>query len=117
MANVIQVLKCKCPNCKEGKMFSKLGNLLLFRAPKMNAKCNQCNFKFEKEPGFFFGAMFVSYALVAAEMIATMVLCKGIFDFPYINVLVMTLVIAIVLSTFNYRVSRSIWVYMFYSNS
>ncbi|MCI2228736.1 DUF983 domain-containing protein [Polaribacter sp. MSW13] len=116
MANVIDVLKCKCPNCKNGKMYNQLGNLLLFRVPKMNTHCNECNFKFEKEPGFFFGAMFVSYALISAEMIANIVLFKLIFDFSYISVAILAITTVILLSTFNLRVSRSIWVYMFYSN-
>ena len=33
----------------------------------MHKNCPNCSFKFEKEPGFFFGAMFINYALGAAE--------------------------------------------------
>ncbi|WP_341221716.1 DUF983 domain-containing protein [Polaribacter atrinae] len=116
MANVIDVLKCKCPNCEDGEMFYKSGNFLLLKAPKMNSVCTKCRFKFEKEPGFFFGSMFVSYALVAAEMIASIVLFKVILGFSYINVVFIVLAVAVLLSTFNFRVSRSIWIYMFYSN-
>ncbi|APG66211.1 DUF983 domain-containing protein [Tenacibaculum todarodis] len=115
MPKVLNILKCKCPNCKDGKMFYKTGNFLLLKAPKMNAFCKKCNFKFEKEPGFFFGSMFVSYALVAAEMIATAVLFRLILNFSYINVIIIAITIAILLSTFNFRSSRSIWIYMFYS--
>lgn len=115
MRSVINVLLCKCPNCKKGKMFKKLGNLLLFKAPKMDNRCKECNFKFEKEPGFFFGAMFVSYALVAAEMIASILVFKYLVNFSYINVLLMAIMIAVLLSTINFRLARSIWIYMFYS--
>ncbi len=116
MGKIIDVLTCKCPNCEKGKIFKKFGNPFLFRMSKMNTKCNECNFKFEKEPGFFFGAMFVSYALVAAEMIASVILYKFILDFPYINVLILTIVTAVFLSTINFRISRSIWIYMFYTS-
>lgn len=116
MSKIIKVLKCKCPNCKKGKMFNKLGSFLLFRAPKMNDACENCDFKFKKEPGFFFGAMFVSYALVAAEMIASVVLFKILLGFSYVSVLLIAISIAVLFSTFNFRVSRSIWVYMFYSD-
>ena len=115
MGKVIDVLTCKCPKCKKGKMFNNLGNLLLFRMSKMNTICNVCNFKFEKEPGFFFGAMFVRYALVAAEMIATIILFKFLLDFSYVNVLFITISTAVLLSTINFRISRSIWIYMFYN--
>tara|TARA_R110002073_G_scaffold108336_5_gene243474 strand:- start:46014 stop:46364 length:351 start_codon:yes stop_codon:yes gene_type:complete len=115
MGKVIDALKCKCPNCKDGRMFNKLGNFLLFKVPKMNVRCKECNFKFEKEPGFFFGAMFVSYALVAAEMITSVIVFKFFVNFSYINVLFATIIVALLLSTINFRVSRSIWVRMFYN--
>ena len=115
MGKVIDVLTCKCPKCRKGKMFKNLKNLLLFRMSKMNTICAECNFKFEKEPGFFFGAMFVRYALVAAEMIATIILFKFLLDFSYLNVLFITISTAVLLSTINFRISRSIWIYMFYN--
>lgn len=117
MSSVLQVLKCKCPNCKKGNIFSNLGNLLFFRAPKMNITCNTCNFKFEKEPGFFFGAMFVSYALVVAEMVASVVLLRFLLGISFIYVIAAVLILVLLLSTFNFRISRSIWIYMFYKNS
>ena len=95
MGNVIDVFTCKCPNCKKGKMFNHVGNFLLFRMSKMNTICNVCNFKFEKEPGFFFGAVFVSDALVAAEMIAAVILSKFLLDFSYVNVLFITISTAV----------------------
>ena len=116
MANVIDVLKCKCPSCKKGKMYNQLGSLFLFKAPKMNTNCNECNFKFEKEPGFFFGAMFVSYALIVAEMVASVVVFKFILDFSYIAVVSLSVLISVLLSITNFRISRSIWIYMFYKN-
>ena len=115
MGTIANVILCKCPNCKKGKIFNKLGNLLLFKSPKMDERCKVCNFKFEKEPGFFFGAMFVSYALVAAEMIASVIVFKFFMGFSYLNVLVGTIIIALLLSTINFRVSRAIWIYMFYN--
>ncbi|MFY0630205.1 MAG: DUF983 domain-containing protein [Flavobacteriaceae bacterium] len=116
MGKAIEVLTCKCPNCKEGDIFNKRGSLLLFKAPKMNDRCEKCDFKFEKEPGFFFGAMFVSYALVAAEMIASVIVFKFLVNLSYIGVLFIVILIALLLSTVNFRISRSIWIYMFYSD-
>jgi len=31
----------------------------------MNKKCSECNLNFEPEPGFYFGAMFISYAITS----------------------------------------------------
>ena len=31
--------------------------------PKMNARCPVCHLRFEREPGYFLGAMYISYGL------------------------------------------------------
>ena len=35
----------------------------------MNEKCSCCELVYEKEPGFFYGAMYVSYALMSGTFI------------------------------------------------
>lgn len=116
MSKVFHILNCKCPNCKKGNIFSDSGNMLLFRIPKMNTRCMECNFKFEKETGFFFGAMFVSYALAAAEMMISLVVFWYFIDLSPFRVFLMIALIAVLLSTINFRVSRAIWIYMFYKH-
>ncbi|WP_339836815.1 DUF983 domain-containing protein [uncultured Maribacter sp.] len=116
MSKVLDVLKCKCPNCKKGKVFSDQGNILMFRMPKMNKRCTECDFKFEKETGFFFGAMFVSYALTVAQMIVSLVLFWHFIDLSPLRVFAIIAAISILLSTVNFRISRSIWIYIFYKD-
>ena len=116
MSVVLNALNCKCPHCKKGNIFNNRGSLLLFKIPKMSARCNECDFKFEREPGFFFGAMFVSYALVVAEMVASVVVLRFLVGLSFINVIAAVLILVLLLSTFNFRISRSIWIYMFYKN-
>ncbi|MGJ8715150.1 MAG: DUF983 domain-containing protein [Maribacter stanieri] len=82
----------------------------------MNARCTECNFKFEKETGFFFGAMFVSYALAVAQMIVSLVLFWSFVDLSPLRVFALIAVISILLSTVNFRISRSIWIYIFYKS-
>jgi uncharacterized protein (DUF983 family) len=108
------VLKGKCPNCENGDIFQTKGNIFLFRMPLMNDKCKHCAYKFEKETGFFFGAMFVSYAIAVAEMIASLVLFWMFLDLSPLKVFFIIGFIAVVCSSFNFRMSRNIWIYMFY---
>jgi uncharacterized protein (DUF983 family) len=61
------VVQCKCPRCRKGDVFS--GRAYSFKAQKMNLNCPHCNLKFEREPGYFYVAMFVSYAMNVAEII------------------------------------------------
>ena len=111
---VVDVFKCKCPKCRKGDVFNNGGNILLFRMPSMDKRCAECNFKFEKETGFFFGAMFVSYALAVAQMIVSLILFWYFIDLSPLRVFAIIAVISILLSTLNFRVSRSIWIYLFY---
>ena len=116
MGKVINALNCRCPNCKEGKIFRDGGNVLLLQIPEMHHRCPVCHYKFEKETGFFFGAMFVSYALAAAEMITSLVVFWYFIDISPLGVFAIIVVIAFLLSTINFKLSRSFWIYLFYKN-
>lgn len=113
MNTVVNVLKEKCPNCKKDNIFKSKGNFLLFRIPKMNERCQKCNFKFEKEPGFFFGAMYVSYALAVAQMIACFIIFWVLLDLSPLVVFFIIAFVVMASMTFNFRVSRAIWIYLF----
>lgn len=115
MVPILDILKNKCPNCRKGDVFSYSGNIFLLKMPKMNQRCQNCNYKFEKETGFFFGAMFVSYTIAAAIMIALMVVGWYLLDMTPLNVFMAIVFLIILSSTWNFRLSRTIWIYMFYN--
>ncbi len=111
--NLISILRGKCPQCKKNDIFNSKGNLLFFQIPQMDERCKNCNFKFEKEPGFFFGAMFVSYALAVAEFIGVFIMSYFIFELSLLASFLGIILSAILLSTINFRLSRIIWIYLF----
>ncbi|WP_437398800.1 DUF983 domain-containing protein [Flagellimonas lutimaris] len=80
----------------------------------MYGRCPQCNYKFERETGFFFGAMFVSYALAAAQMVACLVIFWYLIGLSPLNVFIIIAIMAATLSSLNFKLSRSIWIYFFY---
>jgi uncharacterized protein (DUF983 family) len=54
------IVRQRCPRCRVGNIFA----YSIFRGfPKMHERCPVCDLKFEREPGYFLGAMYVSYAL------------------------------------------------------
>jgi uncharacterized protein (DUF983 family) len=54
------ILRQRCPRCRMGSIF----RYSIFRGfPKMHDRCSFCDLKFEREPGYFLGAMYFSYAL------------------------------------------------------
>ncbi len=81
MSYVSKVLDGTCPKCGETKVFKVKGNPFLFRMPVMNERCSKCNYSFHREPGFYFGAMYTSYALTVAEMCGVTVVSAGDLSF------------------------------------
>lgn len=113
--SIFSISKGVCPKCKSEKIFNKKGNLLMFRIPKMNSKCNNCGFLFDKESGFFFGAMFVSYALIVAQAVALFVILHVFLELNFLKTFIAIILLITLIGTINYRLSRIIWIYLFYS--
>jgi uncharacterized protein (DUF983 family) len=101
----------KCPTCGEGDVFNSKGNVFLFKMPQMKKKCTSCGYTFEKEPGYFTGAMYVSYGLSIIEMviIALLLQLTPISTDYLIYGICLTV---IVFWPFNFRMSRIIWMYL-----
>jgi hypothetical protein len=70
------ILGQRCPRCRSGGIFhASIFRYLIFRSlPKMYERCPLCDLKFEREPGYFLGAMYISYglALVVIAVIAAL---------------------------------------------
>jgi len=108
------ISQCTCPRCHTGRMFvkgklTKPGSLFI-----MNKSCEHCNQSFEPEPGYYFGAMFISYAINTALFISIWVLLELIYP-SYSLTLLLSLIIvsAILLFPYIFRVSRSMWIAIF----
>lgn len=52
-----RALRLRCPLCGQGKLFR--GWLT------MHPECPNCRVKFEREPGFFLGSIYINYGLTA----------------------------------------------------
>lgn len=88
----------------------------------MHKKCDHCGQNFEPEPGFYFGAAYVSYGLTVALWVSLFVALVvfdswGLISFSFEDdpILLMGLGIGllVVLLPLLYRLSRSIWISMF----
>ncbi|WP_093025500.1 DUF983 domain-containing protein [Pustulibacterium marinum] len=117
MIPLFAVFKCKCPRCQEGAIFKTTGKGSLFSYPKMHSRCLKCNYLFDKEPGFFFGAMFVSYALAVAEFIGFFILAYFVGHWSLRSIFAGVVVLALLLSIKNFKWSRTIWIYMFHKKT
>ncbi len=110
------IFNFKCPVCNEGEFFISKNPYKLKKAGDLHQKCSECGTKFSKEPGFYYGAMYISYALSVAE--SGMLWMLIYLFFPNSNYLVYVSVISIgilVSSPYFYALSKIIWANMFFT--
>ena len=100
------VLRHRCPRCLEGAVYASL--------LRMHESCPRCGLRFEREPGYFLGAMYYSYALsILAGLPAFAILWAADFG-PVPIGLAATACIAAA-TPFCWRLSRVLWLHMDHS--
>ena len=107
------VLDERCPRCRKGHMFSH-SRYNLRHFDKMFDQCPECGLNFEVEPGFYTGAMYVSYAFSVAIFVVVGFFLFIFFNDPEILVYVITTFLTIViLFPVLFRYSRVIYLHLF----
>ena len=103
------ILRQLCPRCRRGKIFNKS---IMFAIPKMYPCCPVCDLKFEREEGYFLGAMYISYglALVTIAVIA-LLLWLGL-HWSFEKVVVWAVVFFLPLAPMVTFFSRVLWIYL-----
>ncbi len=109
------IFKMRCPRCQEGKFFTS-HPYNLKNAGNLYERCSNCDLKYEKEPGFYQGAMYVSYALGVA-LFVTLWVSFNLF-FPSLSTGVQVTIVAVSsigLTPLMYALSKIIWANLFIS--
>lgn len=77
-------------------------------------RCPSCNLRYEAEPGFFWGAMYISYAISIAIFVAVMIATTVLDPSPsYFNYVFNVLITLALLSTFTFRYARVLMLHLF----
>jgi len=109
------ILTGSCPKCHNESMYKDHNPYHLTAIFKMHDRCSHCNTKYKIEPSFFYGAMYVSYAVGIAFAVAAFVisflLLKASLVISFISI-VGTLVAFLPIII---RLSRNIWINIFIS--
>jgi uncharacterized protein (DUF983 family) len=94
----------RCPRCREGRLFKGL-----FR---MNDPCSVCGLVHEREPGYFLGAMYFSYALAILVLVPLFFLFLSVLPtWPVLLVPLLPVLLYLPLTPLVYRYSRVFWIY------
>ncbi|TDD93762.1 DUF983 domain-containing protein [Flavobacterium cellulosilyticum] len=109
------ILTGTCPRCQNESMYLDKNPLHFSKLLKMNEKCSHCGLKYQIEPSFFYGAMYVSYGLNVALGIAAFIVSYVILKSSIKTSFIAIMVSNIVLFPFVLRWSRNIYINMFVS--
>ena len=94
----------RCPRCHRGRMFR--GSFT------MDDPCPVCGLVFQREEGYFLGAMYVSYALsVVLIGAAYWSVISWLPDIGVVPTMLLTLVLYLPFAPAVFRYSRVIWIY------
>jgi uncharacterized protein (DUF983 family) len=97
-----------CPRCREGKIFRK--SLFLF--PAMYERCPVCALKFEREDGYFLGAMYVGYGLGLVAITGFGFLLWLLPHWSLVNATIGGVIIFLPFAPWLTLVARVLWIYL-----
>ena len=103
MKKLLSILRLRCPRCATGPIFASL-----FR---MNPRCPVCSLEFEREQGYFVGAMYFSYALALAAVLP-LIVAMLILGFGAGAIYLASLLFLVALAPFVFRYSRVLWIHL-----
>lgn len=111
-SKVYSVITQTCPRCQSGPLFINKNPYKIEGWEKMHENCPNCGLHYEREPGFYQGAMYVSYALGVALSVAV-VLVNLLFGFNPIIYFITNTLALIGLAPFLFRWARAIYLNIF----
>jgi uncharacterized protein (DUF983 family) len=109
------ILTGSCPKCQNESMYLDKNPLHLNNVLKMHEHCSHCGLKYQIEPSFFYGAMYVSYGLNVAIGIAAFIVSYLIFHSSLKVAFIAIIASLVVLFPFVLRWSRNIYINIFIS--
>ena len=97
-----RALRRRCPRCGEPAFNSWF---------TLNETCRACGLRFEREPGYWVGAVTINTIVIFATFL--IVFGGSVFltwpDVPWTGVLIVTLAVNLLVPTIFYPISKTVW--------
>ncbi|NBA88192.1 DUF983 domain-containing protein [Emticicia sp. CRIBPO] len=112
MGNLSTALQLKCPRCGEGELFEAKNPYTKGKMLAMHTHCPNCGLRYERENGFFYGAMYISYmfniALFVTAITSYYLFFEDMVDWRWF--IGGYVALTGLLTPIIFRLSRSIWI-------
>ncbi|MCB7481575.1 DUF983 domain-containing protein [Christiangramia sediminis] len=114
-SKIYSILTGNCPVCHEESMYVESNPYKLNKVFQMHERCSNCNTKYKIEPSFFYGAMYVSYAVGIAFSVAAFIIAHIFLNASLLVSFFAIVGTLIVFMPVIMRLSRNIWINFFLS--
>jgi uncharacterized protein (DUF983 family) len=109
ISTVSAILHQMCPKCRAARIFGKS----IFRGfPRMQERCPNCGLKFEREQGYFLGAMYISYGLALLTIVGFALLLWAWTSWSLQKIVVCAILLFLPLAPGLALFSRVLWIYL-----
>ncbi|PSR11559.1 MAG: DUF983 domain-containing protein [Bacteroidetes bacterium] len=103
------IFHIKCPRCHESDMFAT--SSMSFKAPfEMKERCDKCNEDFFPEPGYYYGAMFLSYIFTAWFSIGFVLFFHWLLKWSTAASFALLIGVLLVFFVYIFRVARAMYI-------
>ncbi|MFI5171828.1 MAG: DUF983 domain-containing protein [Chitinophagales bacterium] len=110
------IVLLKCPRCHKTKLFVNKNPYKFSDMARMHRACPNCGLRFEPETGFYYGAMYLSYALGVFSSLIFFSLFRFVFRLDTTTSFIIVASSWILASPYLFRFSRSLWLNLYTHN-
>jgi uncharacterized protein (DUF983 family) len=108
-STLASILHQHCPRCRSGRIFP----YSIFRGfPKMHERCPVCNLKFQREEGYFLGAMYISYVMALVTIVLMALLVWSITGWTTMKATAWAIMLFLPLAPSVTLFARVLWIYL-----
>jgi uncharacterized protein (DUF983 family) len=109
-SKVAAIVSMKCPRCHQGNMYSAPISQGIY---KMHKECTVCKQPFELEPGFYWGAMYVGYALSGGYMLSTVGILILALNWSVEGAFAVSILGGLFIFPLIARLARAVWLHIY----
>lgn len=103
------ILNMKCPRCHEGDLF-ETGSFSFQKSFDMPETCPNCGQKYFLGPGFYYGAMFISYIITGFYALIFCGVLIFVFNTTWQTAFYSMLASMVILFVWFFRLARAVWI-------
>ena len=107
-SNLYPIVNFKCPRCHEGELYPS-STFSFQKSFEMHDNCAHCGANFFPEPGFYYGAMFISYIFSGFFCIFFLVITMLALKWNAALAIGSLILIMAIFFVWLFRFARAIW--------